>query len=633
MSRPRPVRILPDALINQIAAGEVVERPASVVKELVENAVDAGARSIRVEIRNGGKGLIAVRDDGRGMGRDDALIAIERHATSKIRDADDLLRVGTLGFRGEALPSIAQVSRMEIETAREGDERGTHLVLDQGVLREVRDAPPVRGTEVRVRRLFANTPVRLRFLKGERTEVGHCVEAVTRLALAHPEVGIELVRGASVLVRAAPTDDLRRRVLDLLGRSLADQLIDVEDAEGDMRLRGMVSIPSLSRSSRNALYAFVNGRPVRDRLLLGAILGAYRSLLPRGRFPVVALFLQVPPERVDHNVHPTKSEVRFVRSNEVFRFVAGSLERALSETRVDPAARPPVGRHPGGAPPGDAGAGRLDGTGDPEAAATRDPGPVAPRADGAGRPSPSWSAVRESLFDGGPPPQRPPEVVATAATDPCADGGGEQGAPAAGAGDTDRCSFRFASLRLIGAYEGTYLLFQDGEDLVLLDQHAAHERINYERMLRSGSAPGPSQRLLVPEILDLPRAQAEMLLDRESMLASLGIEIADFGGGSIAVTAVPPALDAGGARQLVEDVAQEMLASGSGTAVEDLRHRVAALAACHASVRAHDRLSAESVRSLLERLDRADHPFTCPHGRPILVRFGLSQVRRWFERS
>ena len=604
------VRVLPDSLVNKIAAGEVVERPASVVKELVENAVDAGATEIRVDLRGGGKNLVAVRDDGRGMTRDDALLAIERHATSKIRQPDDLFAIHTLGFRGEALPSIAQVSRMEIRTAVRGEDAGTLVLLDGGVLKAVRDAPPVPGTEILVRRLFFNTPVRLRFLKTERTELGHATEAVVRLALANPSVRFDLYRassgGPTRVIQAAATDDLGRRVGDLLGRQVRGGLLPVEaDLEG-MTIRGLAGAPSLNRSSRHGLYLFVNGRPVRDRLLLSAVSEAYRGLIAKGRHPLVVLFLQLPPDEVDHNVHPTKSEVRFVRGPNVHRFVvrtigdglrrSGGADRAPGETPVGTAAPAEEGPAPLRLPD-------LD--------------PVSHT----GRGTPSWSAVRESLFDGvadesmaGPPPWSGTE---------------ENFEP----GPVVETSVRYSHMAFLGQYEGTYLLLQDGRDLVVVDQHAAHERINYERILHAQERGFSSQALLVPEVLDLPRAQAGILLERVDMLAGLGIELSDFGGGSIAVSALPPNLSPGEVRTLVADVAQELMSHRPSTAVEELRHGVAALAACHGSVRAHQRLSLDEVRSLLSQLDAAEYPYTCPHGRPLLTRFSLRDVEKWFDRT
>ena len=589
----RNVRILGDALINKIAAGEVVERPASVVKELVENAVDAGATTVRVELRGGGRSLVGVRDDGCGMSRDDVLLAIERHATSKIRTPEDLFDIHTLGFRGEALPSIAQVSRMEIRTAVRGEPSGTLLQLEGGVLKAVRDAPPVPGTEILVRRLFFNTPVRLRFLKTERTELSHATEAVVRIALAHPAVRFELWRvsgGSQKAVLQTPaTDDLTNRVSDLLGRSIRSRLVEVDRQGDDLGVRGLVGDPTLHRSSRTGLYLFVNGRPVRDRLLLGAVAEGYRGLIPKGRHPIVVLFCELPVAEVDHNVHPTKSEVRFARGQQVYRFVATTVADALRQT-------PPV------------------------RAERASPQPVQVAFQRSGGGSPSWSAVREAIFDDMAPESGPPAPSAdptpAGQPTPSADAEGERG---------------FAAMRSLGQFEGTYLLLQDGRDLVVMDQHAAHERINYERILRDDAS--ECQTLLVPEVIDLPRSQCEALLARLDMLSGLGIEMSDFGGGSLAVTAVPPSVPPGDVRDLVRDVAQELVGHRPSTAVEDLRHRIAALAACHRSVRAHQRLTPEQIRALLAALDGAEHPYSCPHGRPLIARFSLREIEKWFDRT
>jgi len=592
----RSVRILADALINKIAAGEVVERPASVVKELVENAVDAGAKQVRVELRGGGRSLIGVRDDGSGMSRDDALLAIERHATSKIRTPEDLFDIHTLGFRGEALPSIAQVSRMEIRTAIRGEPSGTLLRLDGGVLKAVQDAPPVPGTEVLVRRLFFNTPVRLRFLKTERTELSHATEAIVRIALAHPEVRFELWRaGDRPVVQSPATDDLAIRVGDLLGRSIRGQLVEVDRREGDIRVHGLVGDPTLHRSSRTGLHLFVNGRPVRDRLLLSAVAEGYRGLVPKGRHPIVVLFCEVPAAEVDHNVHPTKSEVRFARGQQVHRHVASTVSEALRPTE-SPRPRP----------------------------VTAQPTQVEfPRSAGG---VPSWSVVREAIFDD----------VASGPTAPLPDGSAPTSPPTVPAEPPAARPLaspvgRFASMQVLGQYEGTYLLLQDDHDLVVMDQHAAHERVNYERILRSEVS--ACQTLLVPEVIDLPRSQCEAMNARIDMLSGLGIELSDFGGGSIAVTAVPPNVPPGEVRTLVRDVAQELVGHGPTHAAEDLRHRIAALAACHGSVRAHQRLTPEQIRSLLVALDGADHPYSCPHGRPLIARFSLRDVEKWFDRG
>ena len=589
----RNVRILADALINKIAAGEVVERPASVVKELVENAVDAGATTVRVELRGGGRSLVGVRDDGCGMSRDDVLLAIERHATSKIRTPEDLFDIHTLGFRGEALPAIAQVSRMEIRTAVRGESSGTLLQLDGGVLKAVRDAPPVPGTEILVRRLFFNTPVRLRFLKTERTELGHATEAVVRIALAHPGVRFELWRmggGSDKGILQTPvTGDLALRVSDLLGRSIRSRLVEVDRQDDDLHVHGLVGDPTQHRSSRTGLHLFVNGRPVRDRLLLGAVAEGYRGLIPKGRHPIVVLFCELPVAEVDHNVHPTKSEVRFARGQQVFRFVANTVADALRQT---PSPRPE----------------RMS------------PQPTQVEFPRSGGGVPSWSAVREAIFD---------DVAPEPGVTPTNTLHGERPVPRDRPADNGPGGF--SSMRFLGQFEGTYLLLQDGRDLVVMDQHAAHERINYERILLDEAS--ECQTLLVPEVIDLPRSQCEAMLARLDMLSGLGIEMSDFGGGSLAVSAVPPSVPPGEVRDLVRDVAQELVGHRPSTAVDDLKHRIAALAACHSSVRAHQRLSPEQIRALLVGLDHAEHPYSCPHGRPLVARFSLREVEKWFDRT
>ena len=432
-----------------------------------------------------------------------------------------------------------------------------------------------------------------------------------------------LRRRLAQLMETAATPDLGKRVGDVLGASIHDKLVPVEAREGEARLHGLVGLPSLSRSSRTALYLFVNGRPVRDKVLLGAVLAAYRNLIPWGRFPVVVLFLELPAGEVDHNVHPTKNEVRFVHAGRVRGFLVSSIEDALQTASM--MSGPAIEIDESLLAP------RFNAGTEAQKVAPKLASDPTPSPSSAGKAKPSWSTVRESLFDG--------------VTEPEASGSPTPSRPLPATTSQERTAtpkpppppvqegFRFAEMTYLGAYEGTYLLFQEGGNLILLDQHAAHERINFERLLADGAKKADSQRLLVPEVLDLPRSQAELLLARTELLASLGIEISEYGGASVAVTSVPPAIESDAVRQLINDVAQELLDSRSATAVDELRHRIAALAACHCSVRAHDRLSVESVNALLKQLDSADLPFTCPHGRPILIRFTLADVKKWFERS
>ncbi|MEE2829951.1 MAG: DNA mismatch repair endonuclease MutL, partial [Myxococcota bacterium] len=328
MEEPR-VQLLSDALINKIAAGEVIERPASVVKELLENSVDAGATRVEIRVEDGGRSLISVLDDGLGMSRTDALMSLERHATSKLRNEGDLFRIDSLGFRGEALPSIAEVSRFELLTGTDGSEVGTRLVLDGGVWGEIEDAPNPGGTEIRVRRLFFNTPVRLKFLKTPRTEMHHVLDTVQRVALSRPNIALRLVSDGRAVIDVARDDTLLDRVRRVLGKAVSRGLHPITGARDNLRLEGLVSGPALHRSSRSSLFFFVNGRFVRDRTVVGALLAAYRDILPRGRYPVAVLFLDLPPEDVDVNVHPTKVEVRFRDSSEVWRFIGGTLSDFL----------------------------------------------------------------------------------------------------------------------------------------------------------------------------------------------------------------------------------------------------------------------------------------------------------------
>ena len=340
MNSASRIQILSDSLVNKIAAGEVIERPASVVKELVENAIDAGAGRVDIEVDGGGRALIRVCDDGTGMGRDDALLALERHATSKIASDEDLFALTSLGFRGEALPSIAEVSRFELVTGTRDTDVGSRLVVDGGVVKQVEDAPNPGGTEVVVRRLFFNVPVRLKFLRQPRTEMSHVVDVVTRIAMAHPSVGFKLSSSQRTLVDAPPSEGLSGRVLGLLGKSTARGLHPFHDEQAGLRAEGLLSDPSLHRSNNAGLYLYVNGRPVRDRTFVGAVLSAYRGVVPRGRYPTVVFFLDLPPEEVDVNVHPTKAEVRFLDGRAVWRFVSTVLSEALADVAGATITRP-----------------------------------------------------------------------------------------------------------------------------------------------------------------------------------------------------------------------------------------------------------------------------------------------------
>lgn len=532
------IAVLPDSLINKIAAGEVIERPGSVIKELVENSLDAGAGRIDVYVEGGGRALLRVVDDGCGMGRDDARTCLERHATSKIRSDADLFAIDTLGFRGEAIPSIAEVSRFEVITGERGADAGTRIVVDGGVWERIEDAPNPGGTDIAVRRLFFNTPVRLKFLKAPRTELGHISAVVLRMALAHPEVAFRLEVDGKGVLDLPRADSLRERVRKALGKRTAEGMEALQAEDGPIRLEGLVGVPSLHRSGNGGLYLYVNGRAVKDRTLVGAVLAAYRGLLPPGRYPVVVLFLDLPPEDVDVNVHPTKVDVRFQRNREVFRFLGAALTDVLARADAGPAA---------------------------------------------------------SLF----PTSRGRQLTLGAArpvpTQPAEDLG---------------------ALRAIGHYAGRWLLAQGGDRLVVVDAVAAHERVLYERLL--ADAPVGTRRLLVPELLELEEAQVERLDSARDLLSGLGLEIASFGGDTLALHAGPRG-------------AHPQRCRGALVALPARFDRTTAAAhfASWLALDPEEPLTDAEQRLLLSALRRCADPRRSPWGTPVLARFGPDEVARW----
>jgi DNA mismatch repair protein MutL len=570
---------LPDDLVNKIAAGEVVERPASVVKELLENALDAGAASVSVEIEAGGKSLIRVRDDGCGMGREDAEAALERHATSKLRALEDLQALGTHGFRGEALPSIASVSELLLRTRDDSGPAGTEVQVRQGKKATVRDAGHPRGTTVEVRDLFGAVPARRKFLRADSTEAAHVADAVALLALARPGTGFSLTSGGRTVIRAPAVDGLRARIYQIYGATVLEDLVAVDGGEAWARVSGFVSRPDRPTPPRATLRLFVNGRPVRDRALAKAVLEAYRAAAAGDRRPEAFLFLEVPLHMVDVNVHPAKAEVRFADPATVFRAVERAVREALS-----------VGAR-GAAPR--AGTSRVE-----EAVASylarsaAGPRPATAEGGGAGQSPGSEPPAQETLL------------------------------PAEGP-------------TLLGQHRNTYLVASDGEELLLVDQHTAHERVRFE-VLEAQLAGGgvPSQGLLTPQVVTLDPGLSPLLEASLPALGELGLEVEPFGGGSVRIRAVPallagrdPALMLHG---LLRDLGER---ESSQWAVEDARARLAATVACHSAVRAGQALGRETQLAILRDLFRTRHPTLCPHGRPTVVRVPREDVARWFGRS
>ncbi len=576
------LRRLPESVINRIAAGEVVERPASVVKELVENAIDAGAERIEVVVRDGGRALISVADDGHGMTPGELELAVERHATSKLPD-DDLSSIRTLGFRGEALPSIGAVGRLTITSRPPGADGAWSLSVEGGTAGAVRPAAHPPGTRIEVRDLFFATPARLKFLKAPRTELGHAVEAVNRLAMAHPGIGFSLNDGSRDLIRLAPAERLDR-LGAIMGGDFADNAIAIDAERQGLRLTGHAGLPTLNRGSPARQFLFVNGRPVRDRLLVGALRGAYQDLLAADRHPLVALFLGVPAEQVDVNVHPAKTEVRFRDPAGVRSLIVGAIRHGLAEaghrasTTTAKAALGAV--RPWGRQPGAAGRGLAD----------------------------KGAAYHAPLPDLETPPASP-----QVAPEPAPD------------------AYPLGVAR--GQLHETYIIAQTSDGIVIVDQHAAHERLVHERLksaLESGGV--PRQGLLIPEVVELDEAARERLCARAGELAELGLAIEPFGAGAVVVREMPALLGEADIAGLVRDLADELDGADGALPLKDRLGEVCATMACHGSVRAGRRLNAEEMNALLREMEATPHSGQCSHGRPTYIELKLADIEKLFGR-
>ncbi|HVO22658.1 MAG TPA: DNA mismatch repair endonuclease MutL [Candidatus Margulisiibacteriota bacterium] len=609
------VRVLPPEVANKIAAGEVVERPASVVKELIENSLDAGARQIRMELEDAGIGLIAVVDDGEGMTAGDAVRAFARHATSKVTCVDDLFRITTLGFRGEALASIAAVSTTTMTTRRHGDLGGTQVLVRGGTVVEVRAAGAPAGTRVEVVDLFGNTPARRKFLKTPATEVGHVSELVTRTALAFPHVGFLLRHGARTLLDYAAVADGAERVAQVYGRERAAAMLPFHGRAPVGTIRGWLSGSHLTLPSARQIFTYVNGRYVRDKLVSHALVAGYSTLLMHGRYPAAVVFIDVAPEEVDVNVHPAKSEVRFRRGGAVHDLITRAvMERLRAHT-------PPA---PAGAP------GVTPATVDDAAAqmtiALQSPRPHAPL-----RIVPLMPVADAERTHAAPPPPQVTHAPAPFMRSPIAP------PPVTPTVTPARSSSRlgfFATLRVIGqAFEG-YLICESGESLLVIDQHAAHERVTFERLRHAYADGGVArQRLLVPTVVDVGAQAAPLLAERLSDLENLGFELEPFGGSSVAVRAVPALLGDGDPAALVRDLAEELTEVGRSRRLTDAAESVLARLACHSAVRVGQSLGADQIRALLAAMDNVDFAGNCPHGRPAYITLPRTDLERLFKRT
>ena len=591
------IRRLPESLVNRIAAGEVVERPAAAVKELAENAIDAGAGRIDVTLREGGRSLIVVADDGEGIAKGELALAVERHATSKLA-ADDLGDIRTLGFRGEALPSIAAVSRMRIMSRARDTADAWALAIDGGVKGGIEPAALPEGTRVEVRDLFFATPARLKFLKSERTELEHAVDAVRRLAMAHPAIAFTVADGDRTLVRLPATTGglLEARLARLgavLGRDFEANALPVEAEREGHRLTGHAGLPTLNRATAAGQYLFVNGRPVRDRLLLGAVRGAYQDFLARDRHPMVALFLDLPAELVDVNVHPAKTEVRFREAGLVRGLIVGALKHALAA----------AGHRASTTVAADA-LGRLRPYGTPFMGASRSTGVPAGLAERA--------AAAFAPF-----PPAAPAAVGDVAIAP-------SGEPSAG-------EFPLGAAR--AQLHGTYIVAETGDGIVIVDQHAAHERLVYERMKNALGETGVArQGLLLPEVVELDEAAAGRIARRGEELAELGLVLEPFGPGAVVVREVPALLGEVDVPGLVRDLADELTELGEALSLKERLEEVCGTLACHGSVRAGRRLGPDDMNALLRQMEATPHSGQCNHGRPTYVELKLADIERLFGR-
>ncbi len=588
------IRILPENLVNRIAAGEVVERPASAVKELVENALDAGARRIEIVVRDGGQAEIIVADDGLGMSADELVLAVERHATSKL-PGEDLSRIASLGFRGEALPSIGAVARLTLASRARGAAGAWALAVEGGHKGEVRPVALNEGTRVEVKDLFFATPARLKFLKSPRAELGHVEEVVERLALANPGVAFSLNDGAKEILRLPAASDRLTRIAAVVGREFAANAVPIAAEREGIRLSGFAGIPTFNRPTVRMQYLFVNNRPVRDRLLLSALRGAYRDLMAGDRNAAVALFFEVPPEAVDVNVHPAKTEVRFRDPGLVRGLVVGAIRHALAQAGHRAATT--------------VGAAAL--------AALRPQG--APATGGFAYPLPGGGSIPRGLAE-----------AALGFHAPLAARGAE--ADQAFAPEIPDAAEHPLGVARAQVHE-TYIVAETADGLVIVDQHAAHERLTQEKLKRASENGGIArQGLLIPEVVELSPAAQARIAARAPELAELGLVVEAFGQAAVVVREIPALLGAADVKGLIRDLAEELAEFDSGHALKTRLDEVAATIACHGSVRAGRRLNAAEMNALLREMEQTPLSGQCAHGRPTYIELKRADIEKLFGR-
>ncbi len=664
------IHVLSEIVANQIAAGEVVERPSSVVKEMLENSLDAAATRIKIVVEAGGKKLIQITDNGCGMVRDDAMLAFERHATSKIKKAEDLLSVATLGFRGEALPSIASVSRLRLETRAQEDESGTVVEINGGKIARVEEAGLPEGTSITVRDLFFNVPARKKFLRSESTELSHIASLVTHYALAHPEKHFELHSSTNAMLVAPPVAGYSERVYQVFGKETLDQLIpvasrqaleriglpqpppwrrkEVTDEEdeiskdpGEMRIHGFVSKPEIQKLNRNSIFIFVNGRLIRDRLVQHAITEAYRNIIPPTVFPIVLLFLELPAAEVDVNVHPSKTEVRFRQQTAMHDFVRDTVRAALMKARPVPQFVAEMRAHATASQALSPGAQPWE-----PSSATAVHQPVA-GIDFALR-APSLPPISARLeFDGGIAVQanaaipvarglesaalvpnyteRVPILTEIIPDDGCA--------PALDVGEGEPSLSSLGTLRPLGQIRNSFILAVNEDGLWIIDQHVAHERILFEKVLKQrATLRVESQRMLMPIALELSPAQQAVFTEISEELQHNGFEVEPFGARSVAVKIAPAGIEASAVERMLHELLDQFSREEQSLNLEKIRTRIAASIACHAAIKVNMPLEQNKMEWLLAELAKTDHPMSCPHGRPVVLRYSVKDIQKAFKR-
>lgn len=603
------IKILPETVTHRIAAGEVIERPASIVKELLENSLDAGATQLSVELEGGGLRLIRIADNGEGIDPDEVPLAFSRHATSKIAQFDDLYRVHSFGFRGEALPSIASISHIEITTRRAGNDFGIRAVIETGEMKECTQAGCPEGTSIAVSNIFGPVPVRRKFLKSEMVEQGYCLDWITRLALARPEVRLRVSTGGRKILNIPAAKDLSERIALTMGQDFRGQMGPASGEKGGFSLHGFVSLPQFTRSNATQIYIYVNGRFVKDFFLNHAVMTAYRRIIEPRRYPMVVMFLTVPTEDVDVNVHPTKMEVRFRRPREIYGLIVEALTAGIGVKSADGQEVPR--RYESVNP--------MYGTRVEEALRRYQ------IQSGAGKLffRPKEDEARYSVRENLSPTVPPLPVLSQIAGDDSS------------RAESIESGLYFTGLRYLGQVAGTYLVFEGEDGLVLLDQHAAHERVLFEKFRRQASdemQKGRGQRLLMPEVISLPSRELSFLRDAMPILLDVGMEVEPFGSDSVVVKSVPLLIADADVRALIADLLNESLQPGADIPLSERKDKIFASLACRAAVKANHPLSIAEVEGLCRSLDGFPGISTCPHGRPIKISFSRLELEKMFRR-